>query len=139
MEFINKLKKLWFPSSETNIHLAKIGEVHIATLTTKNGVLNEYKAESKTTDKALREVEIVFQDNSVRLSNLKNCFEDRKDLYDALSKLIYESKSMQSDLDSAYQSLKKNKASKDDFYHWSNRQKSVWNGFSGRGGKKVRR
>jgi chromosome segregation ATPase len=138
LEFLNKLKKLWFPSAETKIHLAKISEVHIATLTAKNGVLNEYKAERKTTEKALREVEIVFQDHSVRLSNLKNCFEDRKDLYDALSKLISESKSMQSDLDSAYQKLKKNKASKDDFYDWSNRQKSVWNGFSGRGGQKVR-
>lgn len=138
LEFLSKLKKLWFPSAETKIRLTKISEVHIATLTTKNGVLNEYKAEKKTAEKALREVDIVFQNHSNRLSDLNNCFEDKKDLYDALNKLIFESKSMQSDLDSAYQKLKKNKASKDDFYDWSNRQKSVWNGFSGRGGQKVR-
>lgn len=138
MEFLSKLKKLWFPSAETKIRLTKISEVHIATLTTKNGVLNEYKAEKKAAEKALREVDIVLQNHSNRLSDLNNCFEDKKDLYDTLNKLISESKSMQSDLDSAYQKLKKNKASKDDFYDWSNRQKSVWNGFSGRGGQKVR-
>ena len=138
LEFLNKLKKLWFPSAETKVLLTKISEVHIANLTTKNGILNDYKAKKKTAEKALHQVEIVFRNSSNRLSNLTNCFEDKKDRYDTLNKLISESKSMQSDLDSAYQTLKKNKASKDDFYDWSNRQKSVWNGFSGRGGQKVR-
>ncbi len=87
---------------------------------------------------ALREVEIAFRSKSFRLSSLENCFKNKQGLYDGLTKLISESKSMQSDLDSAYRKLKKNKDSKADFYDWSNRQKSVWNGFSGRGGRRIR-
>jgi len=72
------------------------------------------------------------------MHELQSCFDQKSDLYGTLNELISQSKSLQSDLDSAYQKLKKNKASKDDFYNWSNRQKSMWNGYSGRGGKKIR-
>jgi chromosome segregation ATPase len=59
-------------------------------------------------------------------------------MFETLNGLIKQSKDIQLDLKSAYDQLKKAQNSKDDYYDWTNRNKSLWNGYSGRKGKKVR-
>lgn len=118
--------------------MTKLKEVYNANLAPRNRLLNEYNVAMSATGEALNDLEKNIQEHSERLNKLEGCFDQKNDLYEKLKTLLTESKSTQSDLNSAYQKLKKNKLSKSDYHDWAGRQRSLWNGYSGRGGRKIR-
>lgn len=138
MDFFTTLKKIWFPSKETRANLTKLKKDYEAKLAPQNILMSEYKIAKSATGKALNDLELTFRKNSDRLNELEGCFDQKSALYETLNSQIAESKSTQSDLNSAYQKLKKSSSSKSDYYDWAGRQRSLWNGYSGRGGKKIR-
>ncbi|PHO05314.1 hypothetical protein CSC82_03800 [Rhodobacteraceae bacterium 4F10] len=138
MKLLIKLRKLWFPDAETRKKLDGIAGAYKAKIASAQDILSEFEASKAAAEKELHKANSIYELRSKRLRDLDNCFDDKSELYDELNDLHKQMRSIKSELDDAYRDLKKNKAKKEDFYDWSKRQRSLWNGYTGRGGRKVR-
>lgn len=138
MKFLKKLRKLWFPDAETKRRLERRAGPYKEKIASAQVTLNEIKATKLAAEKELNEANSVYETDANRLRDLENCFDDKNELYDELNDLHKQMRSIKSELDDAYRDLKRNKAKKEDYYDWSKRQRSLWNGYTGRGGRKVR-
>lgn len=137
-DYFTKLKKLLLPNEEVKKKLKLLNDTYEANLATQLNLLDEYHKEKAVRDRKVKGISNQIAYKQRRLDELTNCFDRKNEMFESLNDWIKQSKEIQSDLNAAYDKLKKNQKSKADYYDWANRNKSLWNGYSGRKGKKIR-
>jgi len=138
MKFFVKIKKLWFPNKKIKVELLKLKKSYTKKLEPHINDLNVFKKTRKSTVGNIRILKIALNDNIARLGELENCFDEKDNLFESLNSNIQKHKSIKSNLSAAYDTLKKNKASESDYFKWAERNPKIYNGYSGRRGKKIR-
>jgi chromosome segregation ATPase len=138
VNYLTKLRKLLLPNAEVKRELKLLKDTFKTKLEPPINLLNKYHNEKAVRSKKVKEISTQIVHKQGRLDDLTSCFDRKNETFESLNGLIKQSKDIQSDLKSAYDQLKKAQSSKTDYYDWANRNKSLWNGYSGRKGKKVR-
>lgn len=138
VNYLTKLRKLLLPNAEVKRELTLLKDTFKTKLEPSINLLNKHQNEKAVKSAKVKEISTQIDHNQWRLDDLTYCFDRKNEMFEVLNDLIKQSKGIQSDLKSAYDQLKKAQSSKADYYNWADRNKSLWNGYSGRKGKKVR-